>query len=574
MTDNARVAAVFTQLADLLEVQGANPFRVRAYRNAARTVEGLGKELRALLDEGYDLTKLAGIGRDLAEKIEEILATGTSEALEELHQEVPASLEQLLAIPNLGPKRVKQLFHELNIADLDGLKTAAEQGRLREIKGLGAKTEQAVLQAIAAEQTRERRFLLSDAEPLAEAVRDHLLEAKGVREVVVAGSYRRGRDTVGDLDILVTAARDNDVMQRFVAFAEVSEVRSRGDTRSTVILNNGLQVDLRLVPRTALGAALHYFTGSKAHNIQVRRLGQKRGLKINEYGVFRGDQRIAGRTEASVFKAVGLPEIAPELREDRGEIDAARARRTPGLIEVGDLRGDLHMHTLASDGRASIEDMAKAARQRGLRYIAITDHSRSARIANGLDKKRLRKQLEEIDRLNQRLKGITLLKGCEVDILADGKLDFPDSVLKELDVVIGAVHQRHGLDPTRQTERILRAMDNRYFGILAHPSGRLLLEREPMEVDMARIVRHAAQRGCFLELDSQPKRLDLNDTYCAMAREEGVLVSIDSDAHASDQLDFVRFGIRQARRGWLEKANVLNTRPLKALQSLLNKARA
>lgn len=573
MTDNARIAAVFEELADMLEVEDANPFRVRAYRNAARTISGLGKEVRVLIDEGRDLTDLPGIGKDLAEKIAEILATGTCKALQEVHSEVPASLEQLLSIPGLGPKRVKALYRQLGIVDLPGLQAAAEQGRLRELGGFGAKIEQAILAAIAADRTRERRLLLRDAEREAEPLCAYLRGCAGVREVVVAGSYRRGRETVGDLDILVTAARDNDAMQAFVAYPQVAQVRSRGSTRSTVLLRGGLQVDLRLVPQASFGAALHYFTGSKAHNIQVRRLGQKRGLKINEYGVFQGEKRVAGKTEQSVFKAVGLPWIAPELREDRGELDAARDGTLPVLIELDDLQGDLHLHSRASDGRSDIAALAAAAVQRGLRYIAITDHSQSLRIAHGLDPKRLRKQWAEIDRLNDRSGGVTILKGCEVDILEDGRLDLPDAVLRELDLVIGAVHRQFALPRAKQTERILRAMDHPCFSMLAHPSGRLLLEREPYALDMARIVRHAAGRGCFLELDSQPQRLDLQDIYCHMAREQGVLVSINSDAHGAEDLDYLRYGVQQARRGWLEKAQVLNARPLAQVRRLLRALR-
>lgn len=569
MTGNERVAAVFDQLADLLEIEQANPFRVRAYRNAARTVRGLGRELGELISEGRDLTTLAGIGKDLAEKIVEILDTGTTQALEELHQTVPGSLEDLLQVPGLGPKRVRLLYTELGIENLDQLREAAESGRLRELGGFGAKTERTILEAIAAQRVTERRYLLRDAERQAKPLVAHLGRCEGVKEVVVAGSYRRGRETVGDLDVLVTARRGSPVMEHFIGYKEVERVVSRGSTRSTVVLEGGLQVDLRLLPAVSFGAALHYFTGSKAHNIQVRRLGQRRGLKINEYGVFRGERRVAGKTEQSVFEAVGLPWIPPELREDRGEIDAARAGALPRLVRRKDLRGDLHVHSKASDGRNDIAAMAAAARDAGLSYIAVTDHSRRVRIAHGLDAKRLRRQLAEIDALNEKLEGITVLKGIEVDILPDGSLDLPDDVLAELDLVVGAVHGEFGLSRAKQTERILRAMDHPRFTILAHPSGRLLLERDAYDVDMARIVRHAAQRGCFLELDSQPQRLDLTDVFCRMAREEGVLIAVDSDAHGIEDFDYLRFGVQQARRGWLEPEHVANTRPLPALRELI-----
>lgn len=573
MSDNARIAAVFEEFADLLEIQGANPFRVRAYRNAARTVSSLGRELRDLLAEGHDLTRLAGIGKDLAEKIEEIVATGRCQALEALHNEVPAGLEKMLDIPSLGPKRVKALYQQLGLADLEALKAAAETGRLRQLPGFGAKTEQAILTAIAAQRTEERRLLLSEARRQAEPLCEYLRSGRGVREVVVAGSYRRGRETVGDLDILVTATAHSDLMAHFTAYPEVESVQSAGATRATVLLRGGLQVDLRLVPAAAFGAALHYFTGSKAHNIRVRRLGQRRGLKINEYGVFRGERRVAGKTEASVYKTVGLDWVEPELREDRGEIEAAADGSLPHLLRLEDLRGDLHLHTVASDGRSDIAAMAVAARAFGLRYIAVTEHSRSQRQAGGLDVRRLRRQLAQIDELNAGLRGITVLKGCEVDILEDGGLDLPDAVLRDLDLVIGAVHQRFDLPRQRQTERILRAMDHPCFTILAHPGGRLLLEREAMDVDMERVIRHAGQRGCFLELDSQPKRLDLEDVYCRMARDQGVLVAVNSDAHGSDEFEQLRYGVQQARRGWLEKRHVLNTRPLNEVRKLLRGVR-
>jgi DNA polymerase (family 10) len=358
-------------------------------------------------------------------------------------------------------------------------------------------------------------------------------------------------------------------MDRFVAYEDVIDVVSQGSTRSTVILRGGLQVDLRAVEPDSFGAALHYFTGSKAHNIQVRRMGQGRGLKINEYGVFRGDERIAGKTEKSVFHSVGLPYIPPPLREGRGEIDAAHAGKLPKLVELSDLRGDLHLHTDATDGNATLEQMVYAARKRGFDYVAVTDHTRHLTIAHGMTPDRLARQIDAIDRLNDSVHGITVLKGVEVDILEDGTLDMPDSILQRLDLVIGAVHSQFGLSRAKQTDRIRRAMDQRHFSILAHPSGRLLQERAAMDVDLERLIRHAGERGCFLELNAQPQRLDLDDSYCRVAREAGVLVSINSDAHSEQQFSDLEFGINQAQRGWLEKGDVLNTRSLGALRKLL-----
>jgi len=566
---NDDIAAIFDELADLLEIDEANPFRVRAYRNAARTVRSLGTELAEMVERGDDLTRLPGIGKDLAAKIVEILDTGRAAALTKLHKEVPASLEELLKVPGLGPKRVKALYQALGVKTRKQLLAAARAGKVRDLEGFGEKTEQRIIDNLAAERSSERRFLLATAAHYGEPLLAYLNKTKGVDEALIAGSYRRARETVGDLDILVSARDHAEVMRRFTAYDEVDEVVSQGETRATVLLRSGLQVDLRVVDKQSLGAALHYFTGSKAHNIRVRRLGQQRGLKVNEYGVFRGEERIAGATEASVYKSVDLPYIPPELREDRGELEAARAGRLPRLVELADLKGDLHVHTEASDGQRPLAAMVEAARAAGLEYIAITEHSRHLALAHGLDEKRLRAQLEAIDALNDRLEGITVLKGIEVDILEDGSLDLPEAVLGELDLVVGAVHSHFGLSRKKQTARIRRAMDARYFSILAHPSGRLLLEREAYDVDMEAIIAHAAGRGCFLELDAQPRRLDLTDVYCQAAREAGVLVALDSDAHGEGDFANLRFGVGQARRGWLEKADVLNTRPLKALRRLL-----
>ncbi|MDT8383149.1 MAG: DNA polymerase/3'-5' exonuclease PolX [Gammaproteobacteria bacterium] len=568
---NEDIAKIFEEMADLLEIEDANPFRVRAYRNAARTVRGLGQELREMLDSGEDLTRLPGIGRDLAGKIDEILSTGHARALDTLHREVPASLEGLLAIPGLGPKRVKALYQNLHISNPQQLADAARHGRLQKLPGFGAKIEQQILDAIAAHRSTEKRFLYHVAQQYAEPLLAYLKVVPGVKQVVLAGSYRRAKETVGDLDILVTAESDSPVMSRFAEYDEVQEIAAKGTTRASVFLRCGLQVDLRVVDEKSFGAALHYFTGSKAHNIQIRRMGQQRGIKLNEYGVFnlkQGD-RINGDTEASVFKAVGLPFIPPELRQGQGEIEAAQAGLLPRLIGVDDLQGDLHVHSKDSDGNASIEEMALAAKQRGLKYIAITDHSASLTVAHGLDEKRLARQIETIDSLNKRIDGITILKGSEVDILEDGRLDFSDEILSRLDLVIGAVHSHFHLSRNQQTSRILRAMESKYFTILAHPSARLLEEREAMDVDMPRIIKAAQQRGCFIELNSQPRRLDLIDRYCRLAKQEGVLISINSDGHNPGNFDHLAGGINQARRGWLEKGDVLNTRSLPRLRKLL-----
>jgi len=568
---NTDIAAVFDEIADFLEIEGENPFRIRAYRNAARTVSGLGTELKDMVAEGEDLTGLPGIGKELAAKIEEILETGTAKALIKLQQRIPQTVVEMLKLPGLGPKRVQILYRDLKIKNLAQLSKAARQGRIRALAGFGEKTEKAILESVEVRAQKEKRFKIAAVKPTVDSFIDFLKQVPGVVDALAAGSYRRCRETVGDLDILVTARKSSAVMKRLPEYDEVAEVLSSGTTRSSVVLRSGLQVDVRLVAQSSFGAALQYFTGSKDHNIAIRRLGQQRGLKINEYGVFRFEKPLAGKTEESVYQAVELPYIPPELRENRGEIEAARDKRLPELVQRKDLKGDLHIHTHATDGRNSLEEMALAARKHGLKYIAVTEHSDRLKVAGGLDPPRLMQQIDEIERLNERLKGIRILKGLEVEILEDGSLDLPDTVLARLDLVVGTVHSHFNLPPEKQTKRILRAMDRRYFSMLAHPTGRLINEREPYQVDMTRIIRQARDRGCFLELNSNPRRLDLYDIYCQTARAEGVLVSINSDAHSINDFNYLSFGVGQARRGWLEKDDVLNSRSLAQLRKLLKK---
>ena len=566
---NADIAAIFEEIAELLEIEDANPFRVRAYHNAARTVQGLGEDVSALVARGDNLEKLPGIGKALAEKMEEIIATGHCQALEKLRRKSGAGVTELLHIPGLGPKRVAALYHELDIHNTEQLLRAVKDHRVSQLPGFGTKTEQHLLEMLQAHIQQEKRIKLAVAAQYADSLVSYLKECEQVHEVVVAGSFRRFKDTVGDLDILVTAVDSSPVMSHFARYDEVQDVLSSGNTRATAILRSGLQVDLRVVAQKSFGAALHYFTGSKAHNIAIRRRAQKRGLKINEYGVFKADKYLAGETEAAVYRAVGLPYIPPELRENRGEIEAAAKKRLPKLVAIDDIKGDLHMHTRATDGQGTLEQMAAAAKARGMKYIAVTEHSKHLTVAHGLDEKRLLKQVDAIDSLNEKLRGITILKGIEVDILADGSLDLADDVLGKLDLVIGAVHSHFNLSRKQQTLRILRAMDHPHFTLLAHPTGRLLDRREPYDVDMARIIEHARERGCFLELNCHPERLDLLDTHCMLAREAGVLISINTDAHSIADLDNLRYGVGQARRGWLEAKDVLNTRPSRELKKLL-----
>lgn len=566
---NSEIAQLFEHLADLLEIQGANRFRIRAYRNAAYMLRDLPRSAADMVKAGEDLSRLPGIGEDLAGKIAEIVETGHLSLLDETRKEIPDTLTDLTALPGIGPQRAKALFKELNIRSLSELKSAAEAGKVAKVPGFGPKSEKNIRDELIKSRDVERRFWIAVAEDFAEPLLDYVKGLDGVKQAIIAGSYRRRKETVGDLDILVTSSRGADVTNQFINYEEIDQVISKGTTRSTVVLRSGLQVDLRVVSEVSYGAALHYFTGSKAHNIAVRRRGIERGLRVSEYGVFRGNKRVAGRTEGEVYAAVDLPFIAVELRENRGEIEAAEEGRLPRLVELDDIRGDLHVHTTASDGKSSLREMALAAKKLGHEYLAITDHSRSAKVAGGLDEKQLLKQLEEIDKFNEELVGIRILKSSEVDILEDGRLDYPDSVLKELELVVGAVHSKFGLSEIRQTERIIRAMHNRHFSILAHPTGRLIGERPPYSIDLEKVLSAAKKCGCFLEINSHPARLDLDDVHCRLARDMGVKIAVSTDAHSTGGLGNLRFGVDQARRGWLEADHVLNTRSWTALSELI-----
>jgi DNA polymerase (family X) len=568
---NVEIAEAFNRLADLLEIEGANPFRVRAYRNAARTLQDLPRSAAAMLAAGEDLSELPGIGKDLAGKIAELIGTGHLTLLDEVARRTPKTLADLAAIPGLGPKRVKALYQNLKIETPADLLAAVESGGVRALPGFGAKTEQKILSELRRTGATEQRMRLFDAEQFAGPLLAYLKGQKGVMEATIAGSYRRRKETVGDLDILVTAKRGARIADRFMAYDEVDRVVSKGPTRSAVILRCGLQVDLRVVPEASYGAALLYFTGSKTHNIALRKRAVKRTWKLNEYGLFDGDQRIAGRTEKEVYDRFGLAFIPPELREDTGEIEAAAKGRLPELVTLSQIRGDLHVHTTASDGKFSITEMAEAAKARGYDYLAVTDHSKHATVARGLDANRLAEQIDEIDRVNEALEGIRILKSSEVDILEDGKLDYPDSILKRLDFTVCAIHYKFDLPGDKQTARVIRAMDNPYFNILAHPTGRLINERRAYDIDLQRVMQVALERGCFLEINAHPSRLDLDDAHCRMAREMGLKVAISTDAHTANGLDMMRFGVDQARRGWLEAGDVLNTRSWAELAELLRR---
>ncbi len=567
---NAEIAAMFDQAAELLEIKGDNPFRTRAYRRAARVVEGLPKSVSTLLKGGEDLSELPGIGKDLAGKIAEIAATGKFKLLESLKRQLPGELGEIAALPGLGPKRVKLLYDKLHVSSLEDLRRVLRQGRLAEVKGFGPVIEQK-LRAALQKPVAERRFKLPIAEAEAEALLKYLRKGLKDGEVVVAGSYRRRRETVGDLDLLVAARHAGGVGNRLTKYENVADVLAHGPTRTAVVLRSGIQVDLRVVPVRSFGAALLYFTGSKAHNIRLRGIANDRGWKLNEYGLFSGTRRIAGATEQEVYGKLGLAYIAPELREDRGDVALAQKKMLPKLVELSDIRGDLHVHSNWTDGTASIEEMVRAAKAKGYVYVAITDHSRHVTVAHGMDPARLLKQLDEIERIGERVSGIKVLKGIELDILVDGKLDLPDKVLSRLDLVIAAIHYKFDMSRAAQTDRIIRAMDNRHVSIIAHPTGRLLGERDAYALDVERLIEAAHERGCALELNAQPERLDLNDAHVQAAKAGGVKIAISTDAHAPAALDFMRYGVDQARRGWLQADDVINTQPLEQVKRLLKR---
>lgn len=570
---NEEVAAAFEEMADLLAIQGGNPFRTRAYQLAAQVVRGLPQELSAM--KGADeYEKLPGIGADLAGKIAELVRTGELRALVQLRRQVPAGLRELLELPGLGPVRVRALRSGLRIRNRSDLRRALAAGRLSRLRGFGAALEARLRAALAgASERAPKRPLRTVAAQDAEPLREYLRAVPGVSEVEIAGSYRRGRDTVGDLDVLVAARTAAATLEALRAYPDLRTLTAAGTTRASGVLRNGLQVDIRVVAPQSFGAALHYFTGSRDHNIHIRRRAQERGYKLSEYGLFRDGKRVAGASEQQLFKALGLAWIAPELREDRGEIEAAEHGALPKLIERSDLQGDLHVHTDASDGRDTLAGMVEAARRRGLRYVAITDHAQHLGIVHGLDAGRLARQADAIDALNEKLEGLVVLKGAEVDILEDGRLALPDAVLARLDVVVIAIHGHFDKPEAEQTARVLRALERPHVDVLAHPSGRLLGERAPLALDFGRVIAAARERGCCLEVNGQPSRLDLDDVHVKAARDAGVLLSLASDSHSAEQFAFLDCAVRQARRGWARRQDVLNARPLAELRTLLKAAR-
>ena len=572
---NLDMARIFDEIADIFEVKGENPFKIRAYRRAARTIETLTQDLKVIAERGgiNELKKIPGVGNAIAKKIVEIAQTGDCKKHRELTQEVPSGVLELLAIPRVGPKTIAKLHDELGICCIADLEEAAKSHNLEKLPGLGTKVEENILKGIAQYRSYKGRVLLSEALPRAESIVTELKKLDAVAKITIAGSLRRMRETIGDIDILVVSKRPRDIMDAFTNLDGVEDIVAKGDTKSSIVLN-GIDVDLRVVAETSFGAAAHYFTGSKHHNIRIRELGMKQGLKINEYGIFRGDERIGGEDEADVFASVGLAYIPPELREDRGEIEAAKANRIPELVAANDIKGDLHVHTNWSDGKNSIEEMVEAALSIGYEYIAVADHSPAVGIAGGMNEDKITKRQEEIEKLNTRFEdegiNFSVLAASEVDIKSDFSMDFPDDVLKSLDVVVGAIHTKFAQDRETMTKRIVTAMENPNVDIIAHPTGRLLGKRDPYEVDMEQLMESAKATGTIMELNSFPGRLDLNDVHCKMAKDYGVLIAISTDAHDAMQMrDVIKYGVATARRGWLEPKDVVNTRGLEEVMKVM-----
>ena len=571
MVHNREIASILGKLADMLDIKGEDPFRVRSYRNAARVISGMTESLARRAGDPENLEELPGIGKSMAQKVVEIARTGKLRQLEDLKKEIPPSLLEILRLEQMGPQRVRLLHEKLDIDSMEDLKRAALEGEIEKLGGFGEKTSEKILREIEEFEKEDRpgRFLLGEVDELISSLRGHL--EKETERMMVAGSYRRRKETVGDIDILAISGKPGKTMDHFTGFEETRKVLSKGASRSSLVLNSGLQVDLRIVEKQSWGSALLYFTGSKAHSIALRKLGQERNWKLNEYGIFEGKNRLASQTEKSMYEKLGLRYIEPEMREDRGEFEASRENRLPSLVTLEDIRGDLHMHTSETDGRYPVEEMVEAAREKGYEYVAVSDHSKRVAMAGGLNEKRLAAQMEKIDALNGEMENFRILKSIEVDILEDGSLDLSGEILNELDLVVCSVHYHRNLSREKQTSRILKAMDHPCFNILAHPTGRIIQERKPIDVDLEKVMEGAVERGCFLEINSAPDRLDLNDEHIRMAGDMGLKLAVSTDAHTLNHLNNMRYGVDQARRGWLEKEDVINTRSWSALKKLLQR---
>jgi len=568
---NLALARIFSEIADMLEIKEASIFRISAYRRAARAMESLTEDVTEVAARD-DLEEVPGIGTSTAEKIEEYLETGKITYYEELRASLPPGITTLMSVPEVGPKTAVLLYEKLGVTTIDELEKAARQGLVRKLPRKGAKTEENILKGIELIRRTKERLPLGQVLPHAKEIEDALRALKEVKAISLAGSIRRMKETIGDIDVLVTSSRPARVMDVFTTLPQVQRVLAKGPTRSSVLLEVGIQADVRVVKPESFGAALQYFTGSKEHNVKLREKGVRRGLKINEYGVFRvkDEKRVAGRTEEEVYAALDLPWIPPEIREGQGEVELAEKGKLPRLVELQDIRGDLQMHTRWSDGSDSAEAMARAAKERGYEYIAITDHSQSLKFVGGVTIEELRDHAKLVKQVADKV-GIAILMGTECEVHPDGSLDYPDEVLKELDIVLAAVHTRFRMSEAEMTKRMIKAMENPHVDVVAHPTGRLLGQRESYSVNVERLVEAARRTGTVLEINAGPQRLDLRDTQARMAQERGVKLAINTDAHTRYQLRYMEFGVGTARRGWVEKKNVINTLPLNDLRAFLRR---
>jgi DNA polymerase (family 10) len=561
---NKELADLFERMADILEFKGENPFKISAYRKASRIIGDLTQDIEEVSEKG-ELKSIPGVGEGMAEKIVEYLKTGKISKFEEVREGVSDELIAIMDIPGMGPKTLSMLHKEKGIGNLSQLERAVEDGSLVGLPGIGEKKVENIKRGIQLLKQSKGRMNLGTAFPVAKRIVETLRQKTGSKKIEWAGSLRRMRENIGDIDILATGPDIEKIVHSFTHLPDVKEVLASGETKASIIVEGGIQIDLRVVEEDSYGAALQYFTGSKAHNIHLRGIAKSRGIKINEYGVFKGEKKIGGKEEKEVYKALGMDWIEPELREDRGEIEAAQKGHLPELVQESEIKGDLHIHSKWSDGTSSIEEIARTAQKRGYQYIAICDHSKSLKIAHGLDESRLMKQIEEIDRINEKLKGFQILKGTEVDILSDGKLDLSEKILEKLDFVIGAIHSGFKQDKDKMTKRIIRALENPFVHIVAHPSGRLLGARDPYEVEMDEVMEAARQYRKALEINAYFERLDLDDIHCRKAKEMGIQVAMGTDAHHLDQMWMISLGVAVARRGWLETRDVLNTLSLKEI---------
>ena len=571
MTKNKEVAQALKEIALLLQIEGEDKFKPRAYQRAVRSISALGEDIEDIAGRD-ELTEIPGVGKAISEKIKSFLETGSIPLLEKLRKRIPVKVMELESIPGVGPKTIKLVYDQLKVTDLDSLEKAANEGKLADLKGMGGKTQEQIIEGIELVRSGLGRTLLSDAMAVADIYKTYLQDHPAVKQIELAGSLRRRRETVRDIDILIVAADETAVSDAFVNFDDVDEIIVQGPTKSSVRLNKGIQVDLRVLPPESFGAGLQYFTGSKDHNIKLRSIAVKKKLRLNEYGLFKDEEKIAGDDEEGIYDALGMDFIPPELREDQGEVEAAQAHELPKLIELRDIRGDLHSHTDQSDGHNTIEEMLNAAAAKGYEYYCVSDHTQSLTIANGMDEKRLLARIDEIDELNASGKWkMKILKGAEVDILADGGLDIEDEVLAQLDVVTVSIHSRMKDSKEKMTERVCQSLENKYVHILGHPTGRLIRRRGEFEIDLGDVFEVAKKNNVMMELNSYPSRLDLNASNLRVALRKGLKIAINTDAHRIAELDQIQYGIFQARRGWLTKKDVINTYPLKQLMQVLQK---